>query len=57
MLSVPRIFIRPKDQRQAADDAKYQFAHAEGDHLTLLNVYHAYMAHVRWVQFGRRVTG
>ncbi len=25
-----------------ADEAKAQFAHADGDHLTLLNAYHAY---------------
>lgn len=42
MLSVPRIFLRPPSARQAADEAKDRFAHADGDHLTLLNVYHAY---------------
>jgi hypothetical protein len=25
-----------------ADEAKVQFAHTDGDHLSLLNVYHAY---------------
>jgi pre-mRNA-splicing factor ATP-dependent RNA helicase DHX15/PRP43 len=26
----------------AADQAKARFAHIDGDHLTMLNVYHAY---------------
>lgn len=42
MLSVPRIFIRPPEARRAADEAKDRFSHVDGDHLTLLNVYHAY---------------
>ena len=42
MLSVPNCFVRPNEQRQAADDAKLRFAHDRGDHLTLLNIYHAY---------------
>lgn len=28
--------------KKAADDAKMRFAHVDGDHLTLLNVYHAF---------------
>ena len=44
MLSVPNVFVRPSQasQRQAADAARAEFAHPDGDHLTLLNVYHAY---------------
>lgn len=42
MLSVPQCFVRPNDQRKAADDAKIRFTHDHGDHLTLLNVYHAF---------------
>ncbi|KAG2229253.1 hypothetical protein INT48_002831 [Thamnidium elegans] len=42
LLSVPQIFTRPSNARKAADEAKAQFAHADGDHLTLLNAYHAY---------------
>lgn len=42
MLSVPNMFMRPKEQRQLADSAKARFAHIDGDHLTLLNVFHAY---------------
>lgn len=42
MLSVPNCFVRPSDVKKQADDAKAQFSHANGDHLTLLNVYHAF---------------
>eukprot|EP00887_Chlorella_sp_A99_P003973 scaffold11.g3973.t1 len=42
MLSVPLVFVRPREAAKAADDAKQRFAHIDGDHLTLLNVYHAY---------------
>lgn len=42
MLSVPNVFIRPNNARQLADEMKNLFAHPDGDHLTLLNVYHAY---------------
>ncbi|XP_065653501.1 putative pre-mRNA-splicing factor ATP-dependent RNA helicase PRP1 [Hydra vulgaris] len=42
MLSVQQIFMRPNDAKKAADEAKMKFAHIDGDHLTLLNVYHAF---------------
>eukprot|EP00054_Salpingoeca_dolichothecata_P009605 m.54127 g.54127 ORF g.54127 m.54127 type:complete len:714 (-) comp18476_c0_seq1:23-2164(-) len=42
MLSVPQCFVRPNDKRRQADEAKMRFAHVDGDHLTLLNVYHAF---------------
>eukprot|EP00871_Galdieria_phlegrea_P000908 jgi/Galph1/1818/GphlegSOOS_G488.1 len=42
MLSVPNCFLRPRDAQKKADAAKARFTHAEGDHLTLLNVYYAY---------------
>lgn len=42
MLSVPQCFVRPNELKKAADDAKKRFAHLDGDHLTLLNVYHAF---------------
>lgn len=42
MLSVPQVFLRPNDAKKAADEAKAKFGHIDGDHLTLLNVYHAY---------------
>ncbi|KAF2185299.1 P-loop containing nucleoside triphosphate hydrolase protein [Zopfia rhizophila CBS 207.26] len=42
LLSVPQIFVRPASQRKRADEMKDLFAHPEGDHLTMLNVYHAF---------------
>jgi len=42
MLSVPHVFIRPPEARKAADEAKDRFSHIDGDHLTLLNVFHAF---------------
>ncbi|XP_004292240.1 PREDICTED: probable pre-mRNA-splicing factor ATP-dependent RNA helicase [Fragaria vesca subsp. vesca] len=45
MLSVPTPFIRPRDETKEANEAKSAFAHIDGDHLTLLNVYHAYKQH------------
>ena len=42
MLSVPNCFVRPREAQKAADEAKARFGHKDGDHLTLLNVYHAY---------------
>jgi len=42
LLSVPSVFVRPASKRAQADEMKKQFAHPEGDHLTLLNVYHAF---------------
>ncbi|KAJ3095984.1 hypothetical protein HDU97_006333 [Phlyctochytrium planicorne] len=42
MLSVPNCFLRPNDQRKQADEAKANFNHPDGDHLTLLNVFYAF---------------
>ncbi|KAK3490884.1 pre-mRNA splicing factor ATP-dependent RNA helicase PRP43 [Neurospora hispaniola] len=42
LLSVPSIWVRPNNARKRADEMKMQFAHPDGDHLTLLNAYHAY---------------
>jgi pre-mRNA-splicing factor ATP-dependent RNA helicase DHX15/PRP43 len=42
MTSVPQCFVRPNEIKKQADDAKSRFAHIDGDHLTLLNVYHAF---------------
>lgn len=42
MLSVPQIFVRPLEIKKQADEAKMAFAHIDGDHLTMLNVYHAF---------------
>jgi len=45
MLSVPNCFVRPKEAQKAADEAKAKFSHSDGDHLTLLNVYHSFKQH------------
>ncbi|EKG19211.1 Helicase [Macrophomina phaseolina MS6] len=42
LLSVPQIFVRPANARKRADEMKDLFAHPDGDHLTMLNVYHAF---------------
>jgi pre-mRNA-splicing factor ATP-dependent RNA helicase DHX15/PRP43 len=44
-LSVPQIFMRPRESAKAADEAKAQFTHPESDHITLLNAYFAYESH------------
>lgn len=43
-MSVPQIFMRPRETAKAADEAKAQFANDNGDHLTLLNAYGSYSA-------------
>lgn len=48
MLSVPQCFMRPREAARAADEAKQAFAHVDGDHLTLLNAYHAYKNSGAW---------
>ncbi|KAJ3793370.1 P-loop containing nucleoside triphosphate hydrolase protein [Lentinula aff. detonsa] len=42
MLSIPNVWLRPPNQRAAADQAKAMLTVPEGDHLTLLNVYNNY---------------
>ncbi len=42
LLSVPQIWVRPNNNRKRADEMKAHFAHPDGDHLTLLNAYHAF---------------
>ena len=41
-LLVPQCFVRPNEVKKQADESKMRFAHIDGDHLTLLNVYHAF---------------
>eukprot|EP00397_Hematodinium_sp_SG-2012_P017003 GEMP01017366.1.p1 GENE.GEMP01017366.1~~GEMP01017366.1.p1 ORF type:complete len:831 (+),score=172.71 GEMP01017366.1:30-2495(+) len=42
LLSVPLIFVRPRDKQKEADEAKQSYAHLDGDHLTMFNVFQAY---------------
>ena len=44
MFNVPQFFMRPPDAKKEADEAKQSFAHEHGDHLTALNVFHAFKA-------------
>ena len=46
LLSVPQVFVRPANKRREADEMKDLFKHPDGDHLTLLNVYHAFKGEV-----------
>jgi HrpA-like RNA helicase len=43
MLSVDSVFYAPRAERHAADKAKMRFRAKHGDHLTLLNVYEAFV--------------
>ena len=36
------LIFRPNEAKKASDDSKLRFAHIDGDHLTLLNVFHAF---------------
>ncbi|RCV09516.1 hypothetical protein SETIT_2G035800v2 [Setaria italica] len=38
----PNCFLRPREARKAAGEARSRFGHIDGDHLTLLNVCHWY---------------
>lgn len=38
----PLFSFRPNEAKKASDDSKLRFAHIDGDHLTLLNVFHAF---------------
>lgn len=42
MLSVPNCFMRPREKSRLADAAKDNFRDLKSDHLTLLNVFHAW---------------
>jgi hypothetical protein len=57
MLSVPVVFMRPNEAKRAADEAKMRFAHVDGDHLTLLNVYHAYKRNESDPKYVRMASG
>ncbi|CRK43459.1 hypothetical protein BN1723_019192, partial [Verticillium longisporum] len=47
LLSVPQIWMRPAASRRRADEMKAHFTHPEGDHLTLLNAYHAFKGEIQ----------
>lgn len=43
-MSVPQLFMRPREAAKAADAAKAQFSQSDSDHITLLQAYAAYSA-------------
>ena len=43
MLSSGDPFVRPPEYAREADECKMELAHPDGDHITLLNVYNAYI--------------
>lgn len=43
MLQIQNIFLSPSKQKAAADNARRKFSVYEGDHITLLNVYMAFI--------------
>lgn len=43
LLSVPNIFLRPRNEQPQADSAKRKFVHPDGDHLTMLNAFNAFI--------------
>ena len=43
LLSSANIFMRPKENQREADEARNKFAHPDGDHLTMLNAFNAYL--------------
>jgi pre-mRNA-splicing factor ATP-dependent RNA helicase DHX15/PRP43 len=42
LLSVKNVFLRPRESQQAADESKNKFINSTGDHITLINVFHAW---------------
>jgi pre-mRNA-splicing factor ATP-dependent RNA helicase DHX15/PRP43 len=43
LISVPNIFIRPRDQQMEADSAKMKFTCQDSDHITMLNAFNAFL--------------
>lgn len=41
-MSVPQVFMRPREAAKAADEAKAQFSQDDSDHITLLHAYATY---------------
>ncbi|CCW60625.1 unnamed protein product [Phytomonas sp. EM1] len=45
MLEAGNVFVRPPSRAAEADQARAQFAHPDGDHLTLFFIFHGYFRH------------
>lgn len=44
LMSVPQIFLRPRQDQAAAENAKKQFVNHDGDHITMLNAFNAFIS-------------
>ncbi|KAA8590966.1 hypothetical protein FQN60_001909 [Etheostoma spectabile] len=51
MMQIQNIFVVPSNQKKAAAREHRKFAVAEGDHLTMLNVYEAFIKHQKSSQW------
>ncbi len=47
MMQIQNVFTNPPNQKAKANRAKRKFAVSEGDHITMLNVYSAFLEHGR----------
>lgn len=48
ILSVENVFYSPREEREKANVSHKRFASVYGDHLTYLNVFHAYRYTCNW---------
>ncbi|XP_016332269.1 probable ATP-dependent RNA helicase DHX35 [Sinocyclocheilus anshuiensis] len=51
MMQIQNIFVAPHNQKKSAARERRKFAVAEGDHLTMLNVYEAFIKHQKSSQW------
>jgi ATP-dependent RNA helicase DDX35 len=51
ILQLDNIFLRPPNKKRESDRARMAFSVHEGDHLTLLNVYKAFISHKKSARF------
>ncbi|KAF4077859.1 hypothetical protein AMELA_G00192850 [Ameiurus melas] len=51
MMQIQNVFVAPSNQKKAAAREHRKFAVAEGDHLTMLNVYEAFVKHQKSSQW------
>ncbi|KAK2152383.1 hypothetical protein LSH36_330g06039 [Paralvinella palmiformis] len=47
MMQIQNVFVEPPNQRSRMERAKRKFSAAEGDHVSMLNVYNAFLANGR----------
>ncbi|EKE37673.1 helicase, putative [Entamoeba nuttalli P19] len=45
MLTVPNVFLRPKERQEEADSTREKFYQPDSDHITLVNVYNQWKEH------------